>query len=42
MGEIAELMLEGALCSMCGEILDDPTAGVPQMCAGCASDDEEE
>lgn len=34
MGEIAELMLEGFLCSVCGEALDDPK-GWPSQCPGC-------
>lgn len=39
MGEIAELMLEGALCTVCGERLGD-ACGYPRMCAGCELRDE--
>lgn len=34
MGEIAEMMLEGEICEVCGGFLDDPT-GFPTTCAGC-------
>lgn len=40
MGEIAEMMLDGTLCSSCGEALiggpDDEISGYPMQCAGCA------
>lgn len=34
MGEIADLMLEGAMCQWCGEFLDGE-GGYPTVCAGC-------
>jgi len=34
MGDIADLMLEGALCEACGEFLGDGD-GFPQRCPGC-------
>lgn len=34
MGEIAEMMLDGTLCSCCGEYLGDD-AGYPMTCGGC-------
>jgi hypothetical protein len=34
MGEIAELMLDGAMCQWCGEVLGDGD-GYPVVCAGC-------
>ena len=43
MGEIADMMLDGVLCSVCGEFLhgfgeDGEGQGFPGMCAGCATD----
>jgi hypothetical protein len=34
MGEIAESMLDGSCCEMCGEYLGE-AVGYPQTCAGC-------
>lgn len=34
MGEIADAMLEGALCQGCGEYLGEDGVG-PRYCAGC-------
>lgn len=34
MGEIAESMLDGSCCEMCGEYLGE-AIGYPQTCAGC-------
>ena len=46
MGELADLMVEGALCSWCGawteEYLDDGVApGHPALCEDCENDKEE-
>lgn len=44
MGDIADLMLEGEICQVCGVELDDGNAGgFPRTCAGCQgfSGDEE-
>lgn len=42
MGDIADAMLDGTLCSVCGEWLgNDEPDGYPVKCAGCAKDDEE-
>lgn len=38
MGEIAEMMMEGAICEGCGAYLADAGEGFPQLCAGCAKD----
>lgn len=41
MGEISEMMLDGTLCSSCGEYLGgegDDGCGYPQQCAGCQPD----
>ena len=36
MGEIAEMMLEGAMCEECGEFIDDgEECGYPRLCAAC-------
>lgn len=34
MGEIAEMMLDGTLCQVCGEFMGDDR-GFPRTCAGC-------
>ena len=39
MGEIAEMMLDGARCEQCGEFIDDgEECGYPRLCAGCEPD----
>ncbi len=35
MGEIADAMLEGLLCSVCGVYLDGEEPGYPRTCIGC-------
>lgn len=40
MGDIADMMLDGTLCTECGEYLGS-TLGYPQRCAGCGGDDSE-
>lgn len=42
MGEIAEMMLNGTLCSWCGTRLHGGAAGngFPQLCPECAKDGE--
>lgn len=36
MGEIADLMLDGALCEQCGGAISDGAApGYPRLCAEC-------
>ena len=43
MGEIADMMLEGVLCELCGEYIDDDMeAGFPRLCAGCKLSEEKE
>jgi rRNA maturation endonuclease Nob1 len=34
MGDIAEMMVEGALCQVCGEFIGDEV-GYPRTCSGC-------
>lgn len=34
MGEVAEMMLDGTLCQVCGEFMGDPT-GFSMTCYGC-------
>ena len=36
-GEIAEMMLDGTMCSVCGEYLGED-AGYPVTCGGCSDD----
>lgn len=38
MGDIADLMLSGEICEVCGvELDDDMDAGYPRRCSGCAT-----
>lgn len=37
MGEIADMMIEGAMCQSCGEFLGDEV-GYPRYCRACACD----
>lgn len=37
-GEIADMMLDGTMCQLCGEFLDGEAGGYPMYCAGCAPD----
>lgn len=41
MGEIADIMLDGTMCSQCGEFLDGGRdgPGFPGLCASCADGD---
>lgn len=38
MGEIADMMLDGTLCSCCGVFLG-ADSGAPGLCASCRKDD---
>lgn len=43
MGEIADMMLDGTLCEVCGVYLGDDDgegAGHPQRCKACGDDEE--
>lgn len=42
MGEMADAVLDGEFCQICGEYLDDYAPGYPRTCAGCGGDDEPE
>lgn len=35
MGEIADMMIEGDMCSQCGHIFADEGPGYPRLCAPC-------
>lgn len=39
MGEIAEAILEGAMCQTCGEFFEDGEVGFPRTCAACRQED---
>lgn len=39
MGDIADMMLDGTLCSQCGEFIDKEDYGSPQRCASCAREE---
>ncbi len=49
MGEIADMMLDGTLCQMCGvdlseeneDIFGDEAPGYPITCAACGGEEEE-
>ncbi|MDE2469662.1 MAG: hypothetical protein KGL35_13225 [Bradyrhizobium sp.] len=44
MGEIADMMLDGTMCSRCGEFLHDGADGdgFPQLCGSCRREDRAE
>ena len=35
MGEIADAMLQGLFCQLCGELIDGFETGYPRTCVGC-------
>jgi hypothetical protein len=35
MGEISDMMLDGTLCEVCGEFIDED-GGFPRLCASCS------
>ena len=50
MGEIADMMLDGTLCSSCGsfleenfdleaDVIEDTSPGFPMMCASCSAEE---
>lgn len=39
MGEIAEMMLDGTMCQVCGEFINEDPPGYPVTCGGCARDE---
>lgn len=42
MGEIAEMMLDGTLCQICGSVIDGDSPGFPRYCLDCAKDEVEQ
>lgn len=43
MGEIADSILEGEMCQICGEWMDfDEPPGYPVTCAGCKGSEPED
>ena len=41
MGEIADMMLEGIICKICGVFIDDNKAnGHPRMCESCQKEEK--
>ncbi len=40
MGEIADAMLEGEMCQVCGVYFDEPF-GYPCTCEGCETEEKE-
>lgn len=41
MGEIAEAMINGDDCQVCGVPFDDEGSGFPRTCASCSDDDDD-
>jgi len=39
MGEIADMMLDGTLCQICGVLLDGDAKGYPVTCDGCKNEE---
>jgi hypothetical protein len=35
MGNVAEMVIEGILCSSCGSIIDGYASGYPRSCEDC-------
>jgi hypothetical protein len=42
MGDIADMMLDGTCCSVCGCFLSEDSEGFPAQCEGCQEDEETE
>lgn len=42
MGDAAEMILDGFMCQVCGEMIDGDEPGYPRCCAACESENEEE
>lgn len=42
MGDIADAILGGLFCQVCGELIDEEEPGYPRTCEGCQGDEEEE
>jgi hypothetical protein len=39
MGEIADDIIDGFYCQICGEVIDGEESGYPRSCAGCGGGD---
>ena len=42
MGEIAEAILNGFFCEVCGVVVDGDEPGYPRLCAGCEAEEKED
>lgn len=43
MGEIADMMLDGTLCTVCGAVIDDGNAkGYPVKCEDCIEEEKKD
>lgn len=41
MGDVADMVLEGTLCEVCGVYIEDDEApGYPRSCVECSNEDE--
>ncbi len=38
MGEVAEMVLEGMLCEVCGSYIDGEESGYPRTCDDCENE----
>lgn len=42
MGEIADDMINGFMCQVCGEVIDGSVPGYPRLCESCKEEEKED
>lgn len=42
MGEVADLVIDGILCQLCGTLVDGSATGYPRSCEDCEEPEEED
>jgi hypothetical protein len=42
MGDVADDMISGFVCSLCGEFLDGDAPGYPRLCRSCEKDNPDD
>ena len=35
MGDAADMILDGIVCQVCGQVIDEEETGYPRTCEGC-------
>jgi hypothetical protein len=40
MGEFSDMIIDGFLCEMCGEMIDGKESGYPRLCDTCKEENE--